>query len=159
MFSSKPILFAFAALAVSVAASPIPAPVSAPNTGCAAVHIITARASTERPGEGIIGAVVDDVVSGSTQTVSREAIVYPATLTNYLSSQGKGVTAMKAQLAAKAAACPNTKIVLTGYSQGAHVAGDVLADGAAGTDQGMCRHWNYYDLALSCFRTQLSLPF
>ncbi|KAF8068034.1 cutinase [Lyophyllum atratum] len=136
MLTSKSLLVALTALAVSVVANPIPAP----TTGCAAVHVITARASTEAPGEGIIGAVVDRIVSGSTQTVSREAIVYPATLTDYLNSEGQGVTAMKARLADKVSACPNTKIVLTGYSQGAHVTGDVLAAKASGTANGESRN-------------------
>jgi acetylxylan esterase len=134
MLSNKSILLALSAFLVSAMASPIP--VAAPNTGCAAVHIITARASTERPGEGIIGTVVSDVVSRSQQTVSREAVVYPATLAPYQSSQQAGVTAMKALLAQKTAACPNTKIVLMGYSQGAHVSGDVLQSNAPGTDKG-----------------------
>ncbi|KAG5650042.1 hypothetical protein H0H81_000979 [Sphagnurus paluster] len=128
MVSFKASFLALAVLAVSTTAQPISA-----AADCAAVHIITARASTEAPGEGIIGSVVNDIVSGRKQTVTREAIVYPATLTDYANSQSKGVTATKAQLAAKTSACPNTKIVLMGYSQGAHVSGDVLAAKAPGT--------------------------
>ncbi|KAJ7895408.1 cutinase [Mycena leptocephala] len=93
------------------------------SSGCSAVHIITARASTEAPGEGIIGSVVSAVVQGSSQTVSRESVNYPATLTNYDSSESLGVTDMRNKLAAQARSCPNTKIVLMGYSQGAQVAG------------------------------------
>jgi len=126
---SKALLVALTALAVSVTANPIPAP----TTGCAAVHVITARGSTEAPGEGPMSAVVDAIVGNSTQTVSREAVVYPAALFPYGSSEAQGVTDMKNKLAAKTSACPNTKIVLTGYSQGAHVAGDVLAAKAPGT--------------------------
>ncbi|KAF5383067.1 hypothetical protein D9615_004827 [Tricholomella constricta] len=129
MLSSKSLLVALTVLAVSAFANPIPAPA----TGCADVHVITARGSNEQPGEGIIGAVVDGVVTGSSQTVSREAVVYPATLTNYLNSEAQGVTAMKLRLADKTSSCPNTKIVLTGYSQGAHITGDVLSAGASGT--------------------------
>ncbi|KAG6899465.1 hypothetical protein C0993_010108 [Termitomyces sp. T159_Od127] len=119
------------ALVFSAAATPIPGPI----VGCSDVHVITARASTEAPGEGIIGTVVTAIVDGSSQTVSREAVAYPATLTNYLISESEGVTAMRAQLAAQVSACPSTKIVLMGYSQGAQVTGDVLASRATGTDQ------------------------
>ncbi|KAJ6530542.1 cutinase, partial [Mycena capillaripes] len=98
--------------------------------------VITARASTEAPGEGIIGSVVSAVVQGSSQTVSRESVTYPATLTNYDSSESLGVTDMSNKLAAKARSCPNTKIVLMGYSQGAQVAGDTMAGAGAGVSQG-----------------------
>ncbi|KAG5650617.1 hypothetical protein H0H81_011644 [Sphagnurus paluster] len=127
--SLKVSLFALAALTLSVTAKPV----TAPTTDCAAVHVITARASTELPGEGIIGLVVSDIVLQSKQTVTREAIIYPATLTDYANSQSQGVAAMKSRLAAKTSACPGTKIVLMGYSQGAHVAGDVLAAKAPGS--------------------------
>ncbi|GAA6008303.1 uncharacterized protein JCM10292_005525 [Rhodotorula paludigena] len=91
------------------------------------VHIIVARASGEAPGEGIIGAVATQVkraVPGS----ESEAIDYPATLANYQSSQRQGVTAMGAAIDAFAKRCPASKMVLMGYSQGAHVIGDVICD-------------------------------
>jgi enoyl-CoA hydratase/carnithine racemase len=37
---------------------------------CAAVHIITARASTEAPGEGITGALVDQIIERSPDSVA-----------------------------------------------------------------------------------------
>ena len=128
----KFLLVSLITLVLSAIATPIPGP----TTGCSAVHIITARASTEAPGEGIIGTVVTAIVDGSRQTISREAVAYPATLTNYLVSESEGVTAMKEDLATQVSKCPDTKIVLMGYSQGAQVAGDVLAARATGTDKG-----------------------
>ncbi|MEU8816864.1 cutinase family protein [Actinoplanes sp. NPDC048796] len=94
---------------------------------CAAVHIIATRASTERPGAGIIGSLVSSVQRASRQTVSTEATDYPAVLNPYGPSVSAGVRALTGQITAKAAACPDTKLVLMGYSQGAHVIGDVLA--------------------------------
>lgn len=114
----------------STPASAVPPP---PGTGCAAVHIITARASTEPPGEGITGALVTQIVNTSAQTVSRAAVNYPATLTNYASSSAQGVSALKTQLTNQVQACPNQKIVLAGYSQGAHVVLDVLGGGGGGS--------------------------
>jgi acetylxylan esterase len=99
------------------------------GAGCAAVHVITARASTERPGEGITGALVSQIVNSSDQTVSRASVDYPATLTNYARSSSQGVTALTRQLTAQVQQCPDQKIVLAGYSQGAHVVLDVLAGG------------------------------
>ena len=103
------------------------------GSGCAAVHVITARASNEAPGEGISGALVDQIVNTSTQTVSRAAVSYPATLSNYASSSAQGRTALTTQLTNQVQACPTQKIVLVGYSQGAHVIGDVLGGGAGGS--------------------------
>lgn len=104
-----------------------------PATTCTAVQIITARASTEAPGEGITGALVDQIISSSTQTISRAAVDYPATLNNYASSSLQGINALKTQLSNAVSACPTQKIVLAGYSQGAHVVLDVLGGGQGGS--------------------------
>src|SRR5579859_6636712 len=77
-------------LSLALLAAPAARAVPAPSGGCAAVNIITARASTEAPGEGITASLVTQIVDSSTQTVSREAVVYPATLTNYASSESQG---------------------------------------------------------------------
>ncbi|KAJ7901414.1 cutinase [Mycena leptocephala] len=127
--------FFLLALSLSAVAAPPSTLVAGPSSGCSAIHIITARASTEAPGEGIIGSVVSAVVQGSSQTVSRESVNYPATLTNYDSSESLGVTDMRNKLAAQARSCPNTKIVLMGYSQGAQVAGDTMVADGAGVSQ------------------------
>lgn len=108
---------------IAPAASAVPAPAS----GCAAVNIITARASTEAQGEGVTGSLVTQIVDSSTQTVSREAVVYPATLTNYTSSESQGVTNAKQLLTTAVQNCPGQKEVLLGYSQGAEVSMDVIA--------------------------------
>ena len=84
-----------------------------------------ARASTEAPGQGIIGAVatkVQQTVPGS----DSEAVNYPATLTNYTASEASGVAGMTSLIQSYVARCPSSKIALLGYSQGAQVAGDVM---------------------------------
>jgi hypothetical protein len=111
MFSKTFKAFILAATAVSVSAVPAPA------SPCADVHIIAARASTELPGPGIIGALVQQVQVQSRQTVSTDSVNYPATLTNYASSSAQGTAATKALLTAQASTCPDQKIVLVGYSQ------------------------------------------
>jgi len=100
---------------------------------CAAVKIITARASTEAAGEGITGALVTQIINSSNQNVARASVSYPATLNNYNSSSLQGINALKSQLTSEVQACPNEKIVLAGYSQGAHVVGDVVAGGQGGS--------------------------
>ncbi|TFK41828.1 carbohydrate esterase family 5 protein [Crucibulum laeve] len=111
-------------------------PAAAPLTPCAAVHIIAARASTEAPGAGIIGALVQQVQSSSSQTVSTSNVDYPATLTDYADSSAQGTAATKALLTDQANRCPNQKIVLVGYSQGAHIIGDAVAGGGGGVGLG-----------------------
>lgn len=120
---------ALAASCLSLAAFAAPAAraVTAPPGGCAAVNIITARASTEAPGEGITASLVTQIVNSSKQTVSREAVVYPATLTSYPSSESQGVTNAEQELTTAVRNCPGQKQVLLGYSQGAEVSMDVIA--------------------------------
>lgn len=106
--------------------------VAAPGSGCAAVAVITARASGEAAGEGITGALVTQIVNSSSQTVSRASVNYPATLTNYASSSAQGESALKTQLTNEVNACPSTKVVLLGYSQGAQVVEDMFSGGGGG---------------------------
>jgi acetylxylan esterase len=85
------------------------------STTCAAVHI-TVRASTERPGYGVMGnlaqAILDNV-NGSTS----EAIDYPALLEPYDTSSYAGVVATTKQLISHIDNCPKGKVILLGYSQ------------------------------------------
>ncbi|KAK1676351.1 cutinase [Colletotrichum godetiae] len=95
-------------------------------TGCATgVHMIVARASTEQPGTGVIGAIANNIQS---QVPGSDIVPvdYPALLNPYQPSQKAGVTAMTKLVQDYAKACPQTKMVLMGYSQGAHVTADVL---------------------------------
>jgi hypothetical protein len=88
------------------------------------LFMIVARASVEKPGTGIIGAVAQNVsaqIAGS----SIVAVDYPATLTDYVKSETSGVAAMKDLVLDYYAACPKGKMVLMGYSQGAQVTADV----------------------------------
>lgn len=114
-----------------VAASPVSRESSrhtSRQSDCSAVHIITARASTEPAGEGIIGGVADGIEE-SNSDVSREAVDYPAKLMPYDDSSQKGTEALTEQLTAYVNECPDSQVVLLGYSQGAHIIGDVLCGG------------------------------
>lgn len=102
---------------------------AAGNTGCAVLHVIAARASTEPPGEGIIGTMVSLIQQNVKDSMTVESVVYPATLSNYASSVGLGDAAIKADMTRDAAKCPKEKFVLVGYSQGAQVVGDALGGG------------------------------
>ena len=106
-------------------ANPLPLPVPQPDTSavnataaCTDIRIITARASTELPGEGIIGALASAIQLGTSKSVTRTSVSYPAVLAPYAPSVASGVAAMKADIIAAVDACPSQKIVLLGYSQG-----------------------------------------
>ncbi|KAH0607804.1 uncharacterized protein H6S33_002838 [Morchella sextelata] len=120
-------------IALAFAAFTSATPLLETRADCAPVHIIAARASTEAAGPGIIGDVMDDVVSQSSQTITTASVDYPATLTDYAASSASGTAALKTMLTNQVAACPNQKIVLMGYSQGAHVIGDTLGGGGGPT--------------------------
>jgi acetylxylan esterase len=94
---------------------------------CPDAHIIVTRASTEAPGEGIIGSLATAVTRASKQKITVEATDYPASLSPYPPSVAAGTRALTTELTDEATNCPSTKIVMMGYSQGAHVIGDVLA--------------------------------
>lgn len=118
----------------TTAGAPATTAAAASDAPCATgLHLIVARGSSEQPGEGRIGVVAGNVterVPGSTV----EAVEYPATLTDYLESEGDGVAAMAALIAAYVGRCPDSRIALLGYSQvskrrGSRSWGDWLAAG------------------------------
>ncbi|EFQ35915.1 cutinase [Colletotrichum graminicola] len=89
------------------------------------IHLIVARGSNEPAGVGRIGSVANGVVA-SIPGSQIEAINYPATFDNYSTSVAAGAEAMKIALTQYSSQCPNSKIALLGYSQGAQVVGDTL---------------------------------
>lgn len=90
-----------------------------------AVHLIVARASLEPPGFGVLQNISTRVIEQLPGS-NAEAVVYPATLDGYQNSEGQGVAAMTQLINSYAQACPNSKMVLMGYSQGAQVTADTV---------------------------------
>ena len=130
-FSGAAAVLAVAGAAASLAAAG-PASAVASSATCTTVHVIAARASTEAPGDGVIGSLVTLIQNDVSATVSQQAVVYPATLTNYASSVAQGDSAIESELATDVANCPSERFVLVGYSQGAQVVGDALGGGGGG---------------------------
>ena len=103
------------------------------QTACAAgVHIIAARGSEEDPGEGKCQSV-SDLIKAAVPNSDDVAVVFPATLLEYESSESTGVANMAGQIQNYTQACPNTKIMLIGFSQGGQIVGDVLGGGSFGS--------------------------
>ncbi|CAI7676481.1 unnamed protein product [Penicillium pancosmium] len=106
------------------------APVSDSNkeatTTCAPVHLFVARGTSESPGDGSIGSLADLVLQqnpGATQ----EAIDYPALpFPVYIADVSIGIKAVTNQFTRYTSSCPNSTLVIIGYSQGAQIMLDAL---------------------------------
>jgi cutinase len=129
-------LFGAAAVATWVIQSaPVP---SAHAAGCPDAEVVFARGTTEDPGVGPTGqAFVDSLRSRvGAKSVGVYPVNYPAT-TDFPTAVD-GITDARAHVLATAASCPQTKMVLGGFSQGAAVMGfvtdDVVPDGVSASD-------------------------
>ncbi|KAI6769538.1 hypothetical protein HG530_004167 [Fusarium avenaceum] len=88
-------------------------------------HIIAVRGSLEPQGPGIIGAVAQQIMSAIPHS-NLISLWYPAIYEPYKPSQIEGVEALSLAVWQYAAFCPDTKMILLGYSQGAHIVADVM---------------------------------
>ena len=91
------------------------------ETDCASNHIFAARGSGEPAGPGAVGDLAGLIKSDNPST-DIEAIDYPALLdvndpTIYAFSSYMGVSAVMWQVTSYYNRCPNSKLVLLGYSQ------------------------------------------
>lgn len=105
----------------------IPLPAAAADP-CADVEVVFARGTGEPPGIGNVGEVLVDSLRQQVQgrSVGVYAVNYPAT-EDYVASAYAGVDDMSAHVQDMVSACPGTRMVLGGYSQGAAVV-DQLTD-------------------------------
>jgi cutinase len=105
-------------LSAAVIAAPIPSAVADP---CPDIELVFARGTGEAPGMGRVGdalvATLAPLLDG--RTLGTYAVNYPASL-NFLTT-GAGADDARGHIAWMAGACPNTRIVLGGFSQGAAV--------------------------------------
>ena len=105
--------------ALQIALTNLPAAAAAP---CPDVEVVFARGTTEPPGVGGIGQVFVD--SLRTQLGGRSVGVYPVNYPasrDFVNSAPAGRDDASTHIQSTAANCPNTKMVLGGYSQGAAV--------------------------------------
>lgn len=106
--------------AAALGAVPLPA---AQAASCSEVEVVFARGRTEPPGTGQIGqAFVDALRSRTDKNVGFYAVNYPAD-TEII----QGANDMSRHIQSMAANCPNTRLVLGGYSLGAAVTDVVVA--------------------------------
>lgn len=122
MVSALPI----AGLLVAAVAAQTPDASLAPPTSCApGVQIFAARGTTEAPGVGKIQTVAGNVtaaIPGSAVT----AVDYPATFDDYAQSVATGSSDLGQLVKDYVKMCPDSKIALLGYSQGAQAVADLI---------------------------------
>lgn len=100
---------------------------SATAAPCPDAEVIFARGTTEAPGVGDTGAAFVDSLRANVAPKSVEVypVDYPAT-TDFPTAV-QGIADARAHIMTTAANCPDTKMVLGGFSQGAAVIGFVTA--------------------------------
>ena len=107
---------------------------SASAQPCPDVEVVFARGTTEDPGVGPTGQVFVDAMRArvGTKSVAVYPVDYPATID--FPTALVGVEDASTHIESTAANCPNTEMVLGGFSQGAAVMGfvtaNVIPDGA-----------------------------
>jgi len=121
-------VFAAFALVASALSGPLVAAPAASAEPCPDVELVFARGTFEAPGVGGTGQAFVDSLQAKLGDKSLEVypVNYPASLDFQTAADGVIDASNKVQ--ATAAECPDTKIVLGGFSQGAAVAGYLTAD-------------------------------
>ncbi|CCC13776.1 hypothetical protein SMACR_07285 [Sordaria macrospora] len=109
------------------------------QSSCPKVHIFGARETTVAQGYGTSAGLVNSI-SSSYPGSTKEAIVYPACGgqsscggVSYENSASQGTAAVVKAVTSLNQRCPDTKIVLVGYSQGGQIMDNALCGGAGAT--------------------------
>ncbi|OBJ01956.1 cutinase family protein [Mycobacterium sp. 1465703.0] len=120
-----PAVAAASGVAASVLASAIPTAAASP---CPDVQVVFARGTDDPPGLGPTGQAFVDSLQSRVGAKSFDVypVNYPATH-EWTTAGEAGVTDAGAHVVSMAHDCPNTKMVLGGYSQGAAVMGFVTS--------------------------------
>ncbi len=140
-------------LAVSLLFTIAPLLSTAPHTlaspeGCPAVEAIAVPGTTQTNPQadpnkpvGILGNILEPIKQQAHITLATYYTPYPATIFGgtegggYLASKQAGIDSTNARMRTVASHCPTTVFLLTGYSQGADIAGDIAA--AIGHNKGV----------------------
>ena len=114
------------ATAILFFGSVLSSPLELRKRACPDVHIFGARETTASPGYGSAGTVVNLILNAYPGSTA-EAISYPACGggsscggVSYGNSVLQGVSAVASQVNTFNSECPDTKLVLVGYSQVSH---------------------------------------
>lgn len=123
--SARKIAHCFCAVVVTAWSALLNAPLffaSASAATCPDIEVTFARATTEPPGVGAVGREFIDALRSQVggRSVGVYPVNYPASF-DFAPSANAGANDANAHVESVVANCPNTKLVLGGYSQGAMV--------------------------------------
>ncbi len=108
---------------ITPAVLPATSSIPSASAACPAVEVVFARGRLESPGVGILGnAFINALRSKTNKNVGVYAVKYPAD-----TEVDIGANDMSAHVQSMINTCPDTRLVLGGYSLGAAVADVVLA--------------------------------
>ncbi|WP_123029331.1 cutinase family protein [Mycolicibacterium stellerae] len=126
--TARRLMKAAAATVVAAAAVVTPSLAFAPvaSADCPDIEVIFARGTDDTPGLGAVGGAFVNALQGKVggRSVGSYAVNYPADYDFLAAAQGANDASAHVQY--MMGACPNTRLVLGGYSQGAAVM-DVIA--------------------------------
>ncbi len=138
------------AVALATAAPPLlyAAPIAHADDICPAIYSVAVPGTTQTDPQadptkpvGVLGQILEPIRQHSKVTLATYYTPYPATIVGgtdgggYMASKNAGIDATNARLKLVADRCAKTVFILSGYSQGADVAGDVAA--AIGHNRGV----------------------
>ena len=119
--AQKTLLAALSAFTVLFAGSAVGTPTASAAPRCSDIELVFARGTDEPPGLGVVGKSLFDSLKPMVRgkSIGTYAVKYPATWD--FAQVAVGANDASRRIQTIAAACPDTKIVLGGYSQGAAV--------------------------------------
>lgn len=131
---------------VTAAATLSAAPVVAAQTNCPAVEAIAVPGTSQTtpaadPNEpvGVLGSILEPMAKRLKLAISTYYVPYPASIIGgtdgggYRASKNAGIDHTNARITQVANRCPKTNFMLTGYSQGADIVGDIASAIGRGT--------------------------
>ncbi|KAH9476370.1 1 carbohydrate esterase [Psilocybe cubensis] len=138
MFKRLALSSTFVLLALQAFASEV----EVEKRACPNIHVFGARETTAPPGYGTAGVVVNLVLNAHPGATA-EAINYPACGgqsscggVSYANSAVQGVKAVASAVNSFNSQCPDTQLVLVGYSQGGQIMDDAFC-GGGDTNEGL----------------------
>ncbi|KAG4413863.1 hypothetical protein IFR04_013007 [Cadophora malorum] len=105
------------------------------DSDCTSTHIFLAKGNNE-PYPGRQGKLVNSICSGLSSCDYEDILFYNPVESVYCDSVFEGAANGLNQIVAYNKRCPNSNLVISGYSQGAHIVGDILGGGGGTFFQG-----------------------